>query len=103
MLIVFVACEASSNPVVDGCDPEPVSAAGQIVFGQLFLIVNIADSPPEKSTILIKINQIINISGSNPEPETREDKLFTRASSNLATKKISLFLIISQVQLIKTL
>lgn len=40
MLMVFVACEGSSNPVVDGCDPEP------IVVGQLFVIVNVADSPP---------------------------------------------------------
>lgn len=32
MSISFVAFEASSNPVVDGCDPVPVSAAGQIVF-----------------------------------------------------------------------
>ena len=47
--IVFDACEASSNPVVDGCDPSPVNAAGQIVMGQLFLIVNVADSPPEST------------------------------------------------------
>lgn len=57
--ILCVACEASSNPVVDGCDPAPVSAAGQIVYGQPFLIMNVADSPPAIS--IQKIIKVIKI------------------------------------------
>lgn len=60
MSISFVAFEASSKPVVDGCDPVPVSAAGQIVFGQLFVIVNFADSPPENCTMLKQMYGIYN-------------------------------------------
>lgn len=39
---VVVACEASSNPDFEACGPLPVSVAGQIVYGQLFFIVNVA-------------------------------------------------------------
>lgn len=36
--------DANSNPVDDnGCDPLPDNVVGQIVDGQLFLIVNVAD------------------------------------------------------------
>lgn len=52
--------EVSSNPMVDGCYPEPVSAAGHIVFGQLFVIVNFADSPPENCTMLKQMYGIYN-------------------------------------------
>lgn len=44
--------------MVDGCDPEPVSAAGQIVFGQLFVIVNVADSPP---VARVQFKSVINL------------------------------------------
>lgn len=44
--ISFDAFEGSSNPVVDGA-PVFAYAAGQIVSGQLFMTVNVADSPPE--------------------------------------------------------
>ena len=50
MSIVSDAVEGSSNPVFDGgCDPALLSvyAAGQIVIGQLFVTVNVADSQPE--------------------------------------------------------
>lgn len=59
MSMGFEALEASSKPVVDGCDPVPVRAAGQIVFGQLFTIVNFAASPPANRAMLRSVKYII--------------------------------------------
>lgn len=40
------ACDASSNPDFEACGPLLVNVAGQIVKGQLFVIVNVADCAP---------------------------------------------------------